>query len=123
MHAPIPGQEGQPFGQAKRAHLVILTDILEKHYGGSFVASSHGCPPILLASEFAEPSVALIQQSEGSDKAITTLPFPLSIYATNVLLSSVCIFRGQNARPIKLLHTSLVVAPFDDRKCKNEMQE
>jgi hypothetical protein len=95
--------------RAERAHPVVLADISEKHHSGSFVACSHGCPPILLASEFAEPGVALIQQSEGLDKATASLPFPLSTYATDVLLGGICIFRGQRARPIELLYIGLVV--------------
>ncbi len=46
--------------RAECAYPVILADISEKHHGGSFVACSHGCLPILLTSKFAEPSVALI---------------------------------------------------------------
>jgi hypothetical protein len=61
--------------RTERAHLVVLADILEKHHGGSFVACSHSCPPILLASKFAEPGVALIEQSEGLDKVTASLPF------------------------------------------------
>jgi hypothetical protein len=80
--------------QAERAHPVVLADISEKHYSSSFVACSHSCLLILLASEFAEPGVALIQQSEGLDKATASLPFPLLTYATNVLLGGVCIFQG-----------------------------
>jgi hypothetical protein len=95
--------------RAERAHPVVLTDISEKHHGGSFVACSHSCLLILLASEFAEPSVALIQRSKDSDKATASLPFPLPTYATNVLLGGVCIFRAQRARPIKLLYISLIV--------------
>ena len=90
-------------------HPVVLADILEKHHSGCFVACLHSCPPILLASEFAEPSVALIQQSEVLDKVTASLPFPLSTYVTNVLLGGVYIFQGQRARPIKLLYIGLVV--------------
>jgi hypothetical protein len=95
--------------RAERAHPVVLADISEKHHSSSFVVCAHGCPPILFASEFAEPGVALIEQSEGSNKATASLPFPLPTYATDVLLGGVCIFRGQRARPIKLLYIGLVV--------------
>ena len=72
--------------RAKCAHLIVLADILKKHHSSSFVACSDCCLPILLVSEFAEPVVALIQQSEGLDKATASLPFPLPTYATDILL-------------------------------------
>jgi hypothetical protein len=43
--------------RAERAHPVVLVDITEKHYSRPFVVCSDSCPPILYASEFAEPSV------------------------------------------------------------------
>ena len=80
--------------RAKRVYPVVLADITEKHHGSPFVVCSDGCPPILYAFEFAEPSVVSAQKSAGPDRAIASLPFPLPTYATNVPLSGISIFYG-----------------------------
>ena len=76
---------------------------------GPFLTCLDGCPPILYTSEFAEPSVMPAHQSAGPDRAIASLPFPLLTYATDVLLSGICIFRRQRVRAIELLNIGLVV--------------
>jgi hypothetical protein len=63
----------------------------------------------LLVSVFAEPRAVLNQYREDLYRVTASLPFPLPTYSTDVLSSSVCIFQGQRARPIKLLYIGLVV--------------
>lgn len=77
--------------------------------GGPFLTCLDGCPPIFYTSEFAEPSVMPAHQSASPDRAIASLPFPLLTYATDILLSGICIFRRQRVRAIELLNIGLVV--------------
>jgi len=53
--------------QAKRMHLILLTDETEKHYSSPFITCLDGCLLILYASEFAEHSIVLAQESAGPE--------------------------------------------------------